>query len=278
MLARLPHQLVFGAARAKPPIDRTQAHQIQGAADEHPRQGIHRWCVRAPRPRSPDKTIPQIHADIAVGALKDAGLSLKDVDGFFTDAAGMGMGDMSMAEYLGLKLSYMDSTETGGSSYLCHVGHAASAIAEGKCHVALVSLAGKGRGGPRAYSEAPELGFEAPYGPVTVAWYALAAQRHMYEFGTTSAPARGDQSRGVAPRPVQPQRVAARRWSASRRCSNSPMVADPLHRLDCCVITDGGGARGAGQPGGRARSAAPQGQDPGPRRSCRSTPTTATST
>src|SRR6267154_2359159 len=93
----------------------------------------------------PDKTIPQIHAEIAVGALKDAGLSLKDVDGFFSDAMGLGMGVVSMAEYLGLKLSYMDSTESGGSSYLCHVGHAASAIAAGKCHVALVSLAGKGR-------------------------------------------------------------------------------------------------------------------------------------
>src|SRR6202162_382735 len=135
----------------------------------------------------PDKTIPQIHAEIAVGALKDAGLSLKDVDGFFSDAMGPGMGVVSMAEYLGLKLSYMDSTESGGSSYLCPVGHAAAAIAEGKCKVALVSLAGKGRGGPTRYSEAPELGFEAPFGPVTVAWYALAARRHMYEFGTTSA-------------------------------------------------------------------------------------------
>jgi len=81
----------------------------------------------------PDKTIPQIHAEIAVGALNDAGLSLKHVDGFFSDAAGMGMGVVSLSDYLGLKLSYMDSTESGGSSYLCHVGHAASAIAAGKC-------------------------------------------------------------------------------------------------------------------------------------------------
>jgi acetyl-CoA C-acetyltransferase len=63
----------------------------------------------------PDKTIPQIHAEIAVGALKDAGLSLQDVDGFFSDAMGLGMGVVSMTEYLGLKLSYMDSTESGGS-------------------------------------------------------------------------------------------------------------------------------------------------------------------
>lgn len=194
-----------------------------------------------PGRRLPDKTIPQIHAEIAVGAVQDAGLSLKDVDGFFSDAQGLGMGVVSMAEYLGLKLSYMDSTESGGSSYLCHVGHAAAAIAEGKCKVALVSLAGKGRGGPTRYSEAPELGFEAPYGPVTVAWYALAARRHMYEFGTTS------------------EQLAEIKVAASHHAQynpdaflqnvvtvedvlNSPLVADPLHRLDSCVITDGGGA------------------------------------
>ena len=189
----------------------------------------------------PDKTIPQIHAEIAVGALQDAGLSLKDVDGFFTDAAGMGMGNISIADYLGLKLSYMDSTETGGSSYLCHVGHAATAIAEGKCHVALVSLAGKGRGGPGRVSEAPELGFEAPFGPVTVAWYALAAQRHMYEYGTTSEQLA--EIKVAASQHAQYNPNALLRTPVTvEEVVNSPLVAAPLHRLDCCVITDGGGS------------------------------------
>jgi acetyl-CoA C-acetyltransferase len=189
----------------------------------------------------PDKTIPQIHAEIAIGALKDAGLSLRDVDGFFTDAMGLGMGVVSMAEYLGLQLSYMDSTESGGSSYLCHVGHAASAIAAGKCHVALVSLAGKGRGGPGRYSEAPELGFEAPYGPVTVAWYALAARRHMYEFGTTSEQLA--EIKVAASQHAQYNPDALLKTPVTvEEVINSPLVADPLHRLDCCVITDGGGA------------------------------------
>jgi acetyl-CoA C-acetyltransferase len=189
----------------------------------------------------PDKTIPQIHAEIAIGALKDAGLSLRDVDGFFTDAMGLGMGVVSMAEYLGLQLSYMDSTESGGSSYLCHVGHAASAIAAGKCHVALVSLAGKGRGGPGRYSEAPELGFEAPYGPVTVAWYALAARRHMYEFGTTSEQLA--EIKVAASQHAQYNPDAFLKTPVTvEEVINSPLVADPLHRLDCCVITDGGGA------------------------------------
>ena len=189
----------------------------------------------------PDQTIPQIHAEIAVGALKDAGLSLKDVDGFFSDAMGLGMGVVSMAEYLGLKLSYMDSTESGGSSYLCHVGHAASAIAEGKCKVALVSLAGKGRGGPTRYSEAPELGFEAPFGPVTVAWYALAARRHLYEFGTTSEQLAEIKVAASHHAQYNPDAVLKKKVSVEE-VINSPLVADPLHRLDACVITDGGGA------------------------------------
>ena len=191
--------------------------------------------------RCPDRTIPQIHADIAVGALKDAGLTLKDVDGFFTDAMGLGMGVVSMSEYLGLKLSYMDSTESGGSSYLCHVGHAASAIAAGKCKVALVSLAGKGRGGPTRYSEAPELGFEAPYGPVTVAWYALAAQRHMYEFGTTSEQLAEIKVAASHHAQYNPDAFLKKKVTVEE-VLNSPLVADPLHRLDACVITDGGGA------------------------------------
>ncbi|MBO0884547.1 MAG: thiolase domain-containing protein [Mycobacterium sp.] len=194
-----------------------------------------------PERQIPDKTIPQIHADIAVGALKDAGLSLQDVDGFFSDASGLGMGVISMAEYLGLKLSYYDSTESGGSSYLCHVGHAASAIAEGKCKVALVSLAGKGRGGPPRYSEAPELGFEAPYGPVTVAWYALAAQRHMYEFGTTSEQLAEIKVAASHHAQYNPNALLKKKVTIEE-VVNSPLVADPLHRLDSCVITDGGGA------------------------------------
>jgi acetyl-CoA C-acetyltransferase len=194
-----------------------------------------------PERQIPDKTIPQIHADIAMGALKDAGLSLQDVDGFFSDAMGLGMGVVSMAEYLGLKLSYMDSTESGGSSYLCHVGHAAAAIAEGKCKVALVSLAGKGRGGPSRYSEAPELGFEAPYGPVTVAWYALAAQRHMYEFGTTSEQLAEIKVAASHHAQYNPNAQLKKKVTIEE-VVNSPLVADPLHRLDSCVITDGGGA------------------------------------
>ena len=96
----------------------------------------------------PDLTTPQIHAEVALGALADAGLTLADVDAYFCAGDAPGFGPMSMAEYLGLdSLSYVDSTEIGGSSYVAHVGHAAAAIAAGKCHVALITLAGKPRTG-----------------------------------------------------------------------------------------------------------------------------------
>ena len=81
----------------------------------------------------PEFSVAQIHAAVAAGALADAGLGFDDVDAYLCAGDAPGFGPISMAEYLGLQLSYVDSTETGGSSYLCHVGHAAAAIAAGKC-------------------------------------------------------------------------------------------------------------------------------------------------
>jgi acetyl-CoA C-acetyltransferase len=176
----------------------------------------------------------------------DAGLSLSDVDAYFCAGDAPGFGPLSMADYLGLKrLRYLDSTETGGSSYLVHVGHAAAAIAEGKCQVALITLAGLPRSRPvprpSASALAPEAAFELPFGPTTVSMYALAARRHMYEYGTTSAQLAAikvaasqharHNPRAMLPNPVTVEEVL-----------ESPMISDPLHRLDCCVISDGGGA------------------------------------
>jgi acetyl-CoA C-acetyltransferase len=195
----------------------------------------------------PDLTMAQIHAEVALGALADAGLGLADVDAYFCAGDAPGFGGLSMAEYLGLDIRHLDSTETGGSAYLNHVGHAAEAIAAGHCHVALVTLAGKprtggaGPGGSARFSSAPEAGFENQYGMSVVGGYALAAMRHMYEFGTTSAQLAEvkvaaslhaqHNPHALLPTPVTVEEVL-----------ESPMMSDPLHRLDCCVITDGGGA------------------------------------
>ena len=201
-----------------------------------------------PRREIPDRTVAQIHAEVAAGALRDAGLGFEDVDGYFCAGDAPGFGSLSMADYLGLRCSYVDNTETGGSSYLCHVGHAATAIAAGKCRVALVTLAGRPRtggmrpGGAGRIADAPEFGFESAWGiPGAVGGYALAAQRHMHEFGTTSEQLAAikvaaslhaqHNPNAFLRKPVTVEEVVA-----------SPMVSSPLHRLDCCVITDGGGA------------------------------------
>jgi len=202
---------------------------------------------------APDKTSAQLHAESARGALADAGLSFDDVDGCFCAGDAPGFGGMSMVDYMGLRnVRHLDSTETGGSSYILHVGHAVQAIAAGKCQVALITLAGRprqGQGGrpgggarPGQLSDgAPEAGFENIYGGSTHNTYGMCAMRHMHEYGTTS-----EQLAWI--------KVAAShhaQWNEHaflkdvvtvEEVVNSRMISDPLHLLDCCVVTDGGGA------------------------------------
>src|SRR5262245_40326461 len=93
-----------------------------------------------PTRKADDKSLAQLHAESARGALADAGLTKDDVDGYFCAGDAPGLGGLSMADYMGLKLRHVDTTETGGSSYVIHVSHAAQAIAAGKCDVALITL------------------------------------------------------------------------------------------------------------------------------------------
>jgi acetyl-CoA C-acetyltransferase len=201
---------------------------------------------------APTKSTPQLHAECAKGALEDAGLTKDDIDGYFCAGDAPGFGALSMVDYMGLRnVRHTDSTETGGSSYIVHVGHAAQAIAEGKCKVALITLAGRPRqnkfgfgGGakPGQLSDGPpEAGFENIYGGSTHNTYGMCAMRHMYEYGTTS-----EQLAWI--------KVAAShhaQWNENaflkdvvtvEQVVNSRLIADPLHLLDCCVVTDGGGA------------------------------------
>ncbi|MDE2396318.1 MAG: thiolase domain-containing protein [Burkholderiales bacterium] len=212
-------------------------------------------------------SVLRLHADVARGALADAGLAMSDVDAYFCAGDAPGLGTATVAEYLGLKLRHLDSTECGGSAPILHVAHAAAAIAAGRCKVALITLAGRPRAAmaeakaaaaasagkdgakparaPLALRppdpDAPELAFELPYGPATQNLYAMVARRHMHEFGTTSeqlawikvAASRHAQHNpnAMLRKPVTVDEVLA-----------SPLVSDPLHRLDCCVMSDGGGA------------------------------------
>ena len=190
------------------------------------------------------KTVPQVVAEVAYGALRDAGLGVADVDGFFCSAEPPGLGPLSMADYLGLTdLRYADTTEGGGASYPMHVGHAAAAVAAGKCSVALVTMAGLPLSGARRppANPGPEEPFEHAYGLTTPSGYALAAMRHMYEFGTTAEQLAEIKVAAAHHAQFNPNAVLRTPVSVADVVS-SPLVSDPLHRLDCCITTDGGGA------------------------------------
>lgn len=196
-----------------------------------------------------DKSLPQIHAEVAMGALRDAGLGMNDVDAYFCAGDAPGLGGISMIEYLGLNnVRHMDSTETGGSSYIVHVNHAAQAIAAGHCKVALITLAGRpladakeGKPGRFSSPQAPEFAFEASYGMNVVNMYAMCAMRHMFEFGTTSEQLAWIKV-AASHHAQHNEHAKLREVVTVEDVVNSPMIADPLRRLDCCVITDGGGA------------------------------------
>lgn len=195
---------------------------------------------------APDKTAYQLNAESARGALADAGLEIGDVDGFFTSGVGP-IGILSLAQHLNLRPDHVDSQSIGGSSFVSHCLHAAAAIHAGLCSVALVTYGstaassrfaiGTGGGMP---SDPPDH-FEIPYGPTLVGSYALVARRHMHEYGTTS-----EQLAAIA---VSTREHAVRNPHAKYRdpitvedVLASRMIASPLHLLDCCMISDGGGA------------------------------------
>ena len=201
-----------------------------------------------PTRKAADKTVAQLHAEVAKGALEDAGLTRQDVDGYFCAGDAPGLGPLSMIDYMGLKVRHMESTDTGGSSYLIHVAHAAEAIAAGKCNVALVTLAGRPRSEgssgtqPRSFgANLPDAPFEAPYGIVVANSYAMVAMRHMHEYGTTSEQLAWIKV-AASHHAQHNEHAMLREVVTVKEVLDSPMVADPLHRMDCCVVSDGGGA------------------------------------
>jgi acetyl-CoA acetyltransferase len=180
-------------------------------------------------------------------ALQEAGLALADVDGLFVNYMGE-EGSVQVGEYLGIQPRWSDSTDLGGAAFEAFVHHAATAIAAGRCDVALITYASRQRSLRRrrlTFDDdlaRPLAQFHNPHGlPAPIGNFALMAARHMHEYGTTS-----EQLAEVA--------VAARTWAqmnpkAWRRETltvadvlASPMLADPLHVLDVCLQTDGGGA------------------------------------
>jgi len=202
-------------------------------------------------PRAPHLDSTGHHVQAIRRALADAALEKRAIDGYL--CAGMGASPaeaVSMAEYLGIDHRYVDGTMTGGSSFEFHVQHAAAAIREGLCETVLVSygsdfLSRRGRTlGTGGFGLSRVSGadmYSAPYGLPIVGGYAMVARRHMHEFGTTSEQlaeiAVGVREfAGLNPNAMYREPIAVADVLASR------MIADPLHLLDCCVVTDGGGA------------------------------------
>ena len=197
--------------------------------------------------RKTTKSLLEIQALSARAALADAGLGPKDVDGYFTVASNPGVGPLATVDYLNLKPKYVDGTTIGGSSFVAHVNHAAAAIAQGRCRVALITYGSTARSSGIAVGTRERIAgeyvdqFEGLYGISTVGLYALVARRHMHVFGTTSAQ--------LAEIAVVCRRHAGLNPAALYRdpitvddVLKSPVISSPLHLLDCCVITDGGGA------------------------------------
>lgn len=182
-----------------------------------------------------------VHASLK--ALQQARLTPADVDGLFVCLPQDFLSGLSLSEYLGIQPKLTDNNRTGGSAFLTHMFWAANALATGQCEVALIAYGSNQRSGAGKLVSAQKLPyFEAAYKPLMpVSAYALAASRHMHQFGTTR-----EQLAEVA--------VSARKWAQRNPEAfmrdelsiadvlGARMVADPLTVRDCCLVTDGAAA------------------------------------
>jgi acetyl-CoA acetyltransferase len=176
-------------------------------------------------------------------ALDDCGLGLKDVDGLISACTQSRTSALNLSEYLGISPNFIDSTIVGGSSFMFHVGHALAAIQLGLCEVAVIAYGSTQRSIGRQNASVREINpYETPYRPFLPSTaYALAASRHMHQFGTTR-----EQMAEVA--------VAARQWALKNPVAwekkpltveevlGARMVSYPFTVRDICLVTDGGGA------------------------------------
>ena len=191
----------------------------------------------------------ELLAQAASRAVKDAGLTMADIDGIATSSSSATMWAMPVVEYLGLRPQFIESTMLGGSSFLAHLLPAILALESGQCNAVLVCYGSTQRTakfgrkeGVKARALLDPQPYEQPYEPISpITSYALAAQRHMHQYGTTR-------------RHLAEVAVAARRWAQlnPEAVKRDPleidevlaarMVSDPLSVRDCCLVTDGAGA------------------------------------
>ncbi len=199
----------------------------------------------------------QIKAESAARALEDAGLQWNDVDAIYDAGDGGGMAGLTISEYFGLKPRVINTTGVGGSSYEYHAAHAKRDIAAGKASVALLTYGSTAHSNARAIGVGGRGGGGHPAdnmdmfaGMTLVANYAMVAHRHMFEYGTTSEQLAEISVATRCHAMRNPEAVKAMedlefldiRETTIDDVVNSRMIADPLHLLECCMISDGGGA------------------------------------
>ncbi len=196
-----------------------------------------------------DVPLRELEARVIRSALADAGLTLRDVDGLCTCTGGTLMHSVELAEYLGIAPRFTDATQTGGASYGLYVEHAAAAIAAGQAETVVIVYAStpraarkRGEKGLGVFATPERLEWETPFGVMLpISAYALAANRHMAQFGTTP-----EQLAQIA---VDTRTWATRNPRAHLRDAitvedvlSSGFLAEPMHKLECCLVTDGAGA------------------------------------
>ena len=191
----------------------------------------------------PDLSQIQLHADAALNTLADAGLAAKDIDGVAT----AGESPVAIAHYLGIAPRWVDGSSVGGCSFMLHVRHAVAAIEAGHASTVLVThgesgRSGVGRGGGGGSRASLSAQFEMPYGPMgPTTMFTIGVLRYMKQYGMTH-----EQLASVA--------VAQREWAGKNPRASyrepitvadvlaSRLIAYPFHLLECCLVTDGGGA------------------------------------
>ena len=192
---------------------------------------------------SPGLSTFDLAAHASVRALAQAGLTPRDVDGIFVVVMDETMAGLNFAEYLGVQPRFSDNCRTGGSSFQIHASIAALALAAGQCDVALIAYGSNQRSATgKLASSARGSPWEAPYKPLRpISAYALAAARHMHQYGTTK-----EQLGEVA--------IAARQWAqrnpdafmrdplSMEEYLKARLVCDPVGIRDCCLVTDGAAA------------------------------------
>ena len=201
-------------------------------------------AAAAPSRDSGTLTPAGLMAEASAAAMRDASVTKDQIDGLFSASAYYYLPQMTLGDHLDIRPSYSDSSNIGGCSFIAHLSHAAAAIDAGLCNVGLIAYASTQRSDGRRLvkSMSEPLAYEVPYGPMwPLTGFAMMAQRHMAQFGTTS-----QQLAEIA--------VAARTWALLNPESGqtrplsvaevveSPEICSPLRRYDCCLVSNGAGA------------------------------------